>query len=319
MENYTPVSLLPYTTRPLYNDSPVPHNVSAISPLDPQLFTTIGQHAKNLVDGTPDPRYHSSEVILWLDGFVRSSAQSLAQARASAGRRATTPEFRRAEADILILNGLGTYFADLFRAALFYSVHEQTGDPAAATQSLAAARSARQAWVGTATHAATIYRKDISYGGPQFRRGSWADRTPAIDQQLAELEQHFAQASPQRASAAHAIAQVTHPAPRPAVSATHEPAATFHPGAELRLSLSARGASGAVLWYRHVSHAERWLSAPMQASGDHYTAAIPSAYTDSPFPLQYYFELRTSGSPVLYPGFNATLSSQPYFAVHTRA
>ena len=48
----TPVSILPLTGRPLYTDSPAPHNVSAISPLDPQLFTTIDQHAKDLISGT---------------------------------------------------------------------------------------------------------------------------------------------------------------------------------------------------------------------------------------------------------------------------
>ena len=46
-ELYTPVSILPPTGKPLYGDSPAPHNVSAISPLDPQLFSTIDQHAKD--------------------------------------------------------------------------------------------------------------------------------------------------------------------------------------------------------------------------------------------------------------------------------
>jgi hypothetical protein len=58
----------------------------------------------------------------------------LAAARAAAGKRARTPEFRRAEEDVLILNGLGTYYANIFRAALFYSMYEQTGDSAAAAQ-----------------------------------------------------------------------------------------------------------------------------------------------------------------------------------------
>ena len=55
-ELYTPVSILPSTGKPLYGDSPAPHNVSAISPLDPQLFSTIDQHAKNLITGTKDAR-----------------------------------------------------------------------------------------------------------------------------------------------------------------------------------------------------------------------------------------------------------------------
>jgi hypothetical protein len=75
----------------------------------------------------------------------------------------------------------------------------------------------------------------------------------------------------------------------------------------------------AVLWYRHVNHGERWLSMPMHGAGGEYAAAIPAAYTDSPYPLQYYFELRTARAATLHPALNATLSNQPYYAVYKRA
>ena len=45
---------------------------------------------------------------------------------------------------------------------------------------------------------------------------------------------------------------------------------------------------------------------------------IPGRYTDSPFPIQYYFEMRPrSGEPFLYPGLSLTPSPkpQPYFVV----
>ena len=57
----------------------------------------------------------------------------------------------------------------------------------------------------------------------------------------------------------------------------------------------------------------------MQHTNLTHTAPIPAAYTDSPYPLQYYFELRTATSATLHPAFNPTLSNQPYFAVHLRA
>ena len=117
-EMLTPVSILPYTGRAPYSDSPAPHNVSAISPLDPQLFTTIDQHAKDLVAGTKNARYNTSEVIAWLDAMVSTSTKGLTAARTAASNKSRTPEFRRAEEDILILNGLGTYYANLLRVAL---------------------------------------------------------------------------------------------------------------------------------------------------------------------------------------------------------
>jgi len=318
-EMLTHDSILPITDRPLYTDSPVPHNVSAISPLDPQLFTTIGQHAKDLVSGTKNARYNSSEVIQWLEAMVSTSTKGLAAARAAAGSRARTPQFRRAEEDILMLSGLGSYYANLFRAALFYSIYEQTGDSAAAAQTMGACRKARNAWAAMAARAKTVYSSDISYGSSPNRRGHWADRLPAIDVDVAALEKHFAESVTQKSSAQAAIQRVTTPSPRPVIAAIHKAPKSFHPGSELALSISTpANVSEAVLWYRHVNHGERWLTIPMQQSGTNHTAAIPASYTDSPYPLQYYFELRSATAATLYPAFNPTLSNQPYYAIHLR-
>jgi hypothetical protein len=56
----------------------------------------------------------------------------------------------------------------------------------------------------------------------------------------------------------------------------------------------------------------------MTREGDDVRAAIAGSYTNSPYPLQYYFVLETVGQAVMHPGFNATLSNQPYFAVWKR-
>jgi hypothetical protein len=54
----------------------------------------------------------------------------------------------------------------------------------------------------------------------------------------------------------------------------------------------------------------------MQANGTVFSAEIPAEYTQSPYALEYCFELRAkNGAAWLAPGFNAALSSQPYYAV----
>jgi hypothetical protein len=73
--------------------------------------------------------------------------------------------------------------------------------------------------------------------------------------------------------------------------------------------------TNAILWYRHVNHGERWLSISMQRVGNTCSAVIPSNYTSSPYPLQYYFELLSAEAATLHPVFNAALSNQPYFAL----
>jgi hypothetical protein len=68
--------------------------------------------------------------------------------------------------------------------------------------------------------------------------------------------------------------------------------------------------------YRHVNQAERFESVEMEPWSGTFRATIPAAYTDSPYPLQYYFEVRESAEKAwLYPGFAPDLGNQPYFVV----
>jgi hypothetical protein len=70
------------------------------------------------------------------------------------------------------------------------------------------------------------------------------------------------------------------------------------------------------LHYRRVNQAERWQSEHMQSNGRLWRAAIPSEYTQSPYALQYYFELKEAPeSAALYPGFSEQNTGQPYFVV----
>jgi hypothetical protein len=74
--------------------------------------------------------------------------------------------------------------------------------------------------------------------------------------------------------------------------------------------------TSARLYYRHVNQAERFESAAMEQRAGGYQASIPGAYTDSVFPLEYYFEVKQSPEKAwLYPGFAPDLSNQPYFVV----
>jgi len=318
-EIYYPISLLPPTGKPLYTDSPAPHNVGAISPLDPQLFSTIDQHAADLLDGTQNARYSPSEVIAWLEAMVESSTQALKAARAADNRRAALAAFRQAEEDILIMNGLGLYYANLFRAALCYALYLRAGDPHAAEASLSAYRKARDSWSAMAERASRIYKADISYGEIAIRRGHWRDRLPVIDQDLAALEQYFATKAAQNGSASVALAYIAKVPTRPSPAIEHIAPPSFRPGNDMPLSISVpESVTSAILWYRHVNHGERWLSVPMQRSGSTRSATIPGHYTDSPFPLQYYFELRAGEAATLHPVLDATLSNQPYFAVMPR-
>ena len=136
------------------------------------------------MSGAKNARYNTSEVIAWLEEMVATATRGLDAARKSAGAKGRTAEFRRAEEDILILAGLGAYYANLFRAALLYSIHEQTRRCRSGAPSVAAYRKAVDAWVAMAARAKTVYAADVSYGSTAFRRGHWVDRIPAMQQDV---------------------------------------------------------------------------------------------------------------------------------------
>ena len=315
-EIYYPISILPLKGKLIYSDSPAPHNVGAISPLDPQLFSTIDQHAADLLAGTPNARYSPSEVIAWLEEMVESSTRALNATRAANSRRTQLAAFRQVEEDILILSGLGLYYANLFRAALCYSIYLRTGDPRAGEASLTAYRKARDSWSVMAKRASSVYKPDISYGEIAVRRGHWLDRVSIIEDDLTALEQYFAVKPARTGSAQAALASLAKPPTRPSLAIEHVAPAAFRSGSDLSLSISvSETVTAAILWYRHVNHGERWISVSMQRSGTTYRVSIPGSYTDSPFPLQYYFELRAGEEATLHPLLNATLNNQPYFAL----
>ena len=115
-----------------------------------------------------------------------------------------------------------------------------------------------------------------------------------------------------------ALTAIAEPPPRPSSEVRHLAPDQFRPGSDLPLVLTAEAGVSAQLLYRHVNHGERWRSLPMSQEGDSQRGAIPGDYTNSPYPLQYYFVLQRGAQAWLWPGFNASLSNQPYLAVWKR-
>ncbi len=84
-----------------YSDTPSPKCFGTVSPLDPQLFSTIVDHVGDLLDGRANPKYSPIEVAQWLEDYTAASSQALASARLQATSH-SSPAFRRIEEDVLI-------------------------------------------------------------------------------------------------------------------------------------------------------------------------------------------------------------------------
>jgi hypothetical protein len=163
-----------------------------------------------------------------------------------------------------------------------------------------------------------VYMDDITVGEEPQQRGNWTDRLSAIDKDIAAIRQRLVGSSgSSQTRVAAAIAEVLGRPERWMPEVRHEPSKVFRAGQPLEILLSsAQPGINVKLYYRHVDQAERYESIMMDVKGRDYSATISAGYTNTEYPLEYYFEVKeANGRTGLYPGFNANLINQPYFVV----
>jgi hypothetical protein len=256
-----------------------------------------------------------------IEDYADEAAKHLAQAEAKAeGKR--KPEYRRMAIDVAMVAGLGRFFGAKFRSGVLYAIFEQSGDRSALEQSLKLYQKARNFWSELANRAGDVYKPDITIGENAVIRGHWLDRLPAIDEDIAfmanKLEQIPVSSVTQQDNVRLAIQEALGRPVRTSVVCHHSQPERYKAGQPMDIELSVEKTIGSArLYYRHVNHAERYETVEMHVSGKSYRATIPADYTNSQYPLQYYFELKEGPEKAwLYPGFTADLTNQPYFVVH---
>ena len=296
--------------------------LGAASSFDPQLFLGIDDYVDSLLNGnTFEHQYTPVEVAQWLEDLAGAAASNLATAKSRVSQPASSA-FRRLATDVAIQSGLGFFFAYKFRAGVLWSIYQKTGDENAKTAALEQYAKARQAWAGLAAVAKTVYKSNITYGLNQQMCGDWTDRLPGIDADIEAMKKGQVIGTPTHPGSATAAINAGQSRPtRPASGCHHDAPATFVAGKALAIVLSVAGSEtkSANLYYRRVNQAEQWQVQPMNANGGEFHGVIPSAYTQTNFPLQYYFALNKGDrGGVSFPGLDSTLANQPYFVVRLK-
>ena len=331
-EMYTNIAIVAETNPHPYSDTPGPRRLGTVSPLDPEFFSGIDEFADELINGKPSGKYSPAWVAERLDEAAELASARLREAKLKV-RDSSRAEFRRLATDIPIQAGLGRFFAARFRAGVLYALYLRSGHRPALEAAIKLNRTARTAWAEFAEPAKTPYLSDITYGPEFFQRGQWLDRLPAIDQDTADLEKLLKQSSTSDTAVQKTDPKVIEQAmqvvfnksqdnERPPLAELHTPPPSFQRGKPFPIVARVPKVGnlativGLRLRYRHVNQAEIWQSAEMERTGEDSHAVIAADYTDSPFPLQYYFQIRTgSGKAWLYPGLEARWHGQPYYFV----
>jgi hypothetical protein len=333
-EMYWNMPIVNASRRNPYSDSPSPKVLGAVSPLDPEFFLGLDEFAGELLGGKPSGKYSPAWVATQLEQDAENALTELQKAKSKVGDP-NNPEFRRLAADVTIQAGLGKFFAAKFRAGALYAIYQRSQYPPALEAALQTNRAARGVWAEFAGGAKGIYRDDVTFGPEYFQHGHWLDRLAAMDEDIVDMEAMLARPTGNATTALKADPKLVEQAMRAAVEKPnhaalsslaefHQPPATFKRGQPLAIVAHAPKTAVVRLRYRRVNQAEDWQMVEMEQSGKDFHAEITAAYTDSPFPLQYHFQVRTSDSAVrnpqsaicfLYPGLQPGWQGQPYFVV----
>ncbi|MFN8633809.1 MAG: hypothetical protein U0893_08150 [Chloroflexota bacterium] len=321
-EVYTNMPILEAGRPNHYRDTPDPKRFGTVSPHDPGLFTTVEEYADQLVAGHRDGRYSPLWVAAQLDALAERAIALLADARAATPDPVAV-EFRRLVADVSIQTALGRFFAAKLRAGVGYALYKRTDEVRLLAEAVAAYEAAQGAWVDAIT-AGQSYRDDITVGGEPFLRGHWSDRLAAIEDDLGDMRAELARVTDAAGDSSADLAPLTSlETPPPAVSYEHTPPATFERGQPLRVSLFAETDTSSLtvrLLCRPLNQALGYATVEMEGSHGQFYGTIPASATDTPYPIQYHFELRDGPTQAwLYPGLDETFSNRPYVVVRQSA
>lgn len=299
-----------------YTDTLAPKVFQNASPLDPQLFLSMREFAQELITTQKSGKYSPSEVAAWLEQWAT---------QAEAGVR-TVGELKSANArriaiDVRMQATLGRFFAAKFRAGVLYAIYEQTGARSALEAALQQYRAAQKSWAHGTDIAQAVYADDLSCSDRFDERGQWRDRMAGIAADIADVQQRLDSTDSADTKASRAIQDVLTPPNRRTPACRHMLPPPFHRNAAVEINLvisPSANLSDVQLLYRHVNQSEHFqiLSMRPGPQSGAYTGEIPAAYADSPYPLQYYFVLRTSANDAtLFPGFAPDPINQPYFVL----
>jgi len=312
-EMYLNMSLVDEANPGPYTDTPAPKIFGNVSSLDPQLFAGCNEFADARLKGIPLPKITPLEVAAQLDAWS-GGAEDLSAA--------TEPSnwYIRAAIDLQILRGLGRFFAAKMRAAVLLEIYAQTASEPAHQAALDSYRLARDAWSALARVASGAYAKDITFGPEPQLRGHWLDRLAAIEKDISAIESLPPPANnnatdPQTLAAL--LDEIANPPKPPAMpDIQYQPPKSIHRGDSLRIQIPVPKTPVSLrLCYRHLNQAEPYQYINMRQRYESIDATIDGSFTDSPFPLQYYFQWRTPDGVGIYPGFAENFRGQPYFVV----
>ena len=306
--------------KPMGTDMDKPTRFGNAPTFDPQMFCNGRELAMKLLKGESVSSYTPMDVADWLIELAAEAERAAIEIRGL--DEAQRPVVKRLLIDMQILAGLGRYFAGKFRGSCWGEVFLATWNQSALAKALEQMKQARDGWKDAVDHSHEVYQDDLTFGPGPHLRGSWQNRLAEIEREVKDLATFTLREWPEPDFDAAAAARATgllagHSLRGPATAKLSAPA-SYARGEAIEVRLDGAEDVEAVLHYRPVNQGQRWSSTPMTRQGGSFVATIPAETGDGPYHVQCYASLNGKITADVVPGFNATLSQQPYVVIAQR-
>jgi hypothetical protein len=166
-ELYTNMSIVDAAVPNPYSDTPSPKRFGTVSPLDPELFSTIDEYAAEIISDKPSGKYSPVDVIRWLNGLTQETTKLIADVVQQAGSEPNADR-RRLIADVKIQIGLGEFFARKIHSALLFAFYQQTRSRNILEESIKQYQAARDVGKGGADGRTGLRKRYYFWLGQSF-------------------------------------------------------------------------------------------------------------------------------------------------------
>jgi len=320
-ENMSIVNKAPFL--PYSYDLKKPSRFGMATSCDPQLLMSPQDLAKLIYNKLGINRYSPLTMANWLEKFSNNATKYIPKSKKIL--KEENPSLKILLVDITIQASIGQFFAEKFRSACFWEYFLLCKNKAVGIKALEKYIKARDQWQIAADISKEIYLPDLTYGPQSWLRGRWDDRLPAIERDIEEMKKKlnlkkFIKNSKKNKTINTNLKKMENWNYSQKIKVGHTPPRNFIYNQEIliKCSIELKKNFQGFIHYRHVNQSIKWERINLIQNNKYLSAIILSAYTKTPFPIQYYFEFKDKEKSLFSPGFNDNLSNQPYHLIRQK-
>ena len=289
---------------------------------DPQLIMSPKDVANYLYKKKLINRYSPLSMIVWLYKFSKDAKKNILKVK-SKNYEKNKSIFLRIYIDTIIQSAIGKFFTYKFKSSILWEYYLLTKCQKVGKKALSNYIKAKNSWEEAAIISRKYYLPDLSYGPQSWLRGRWDDRLPAIVEDINYMEKSLKQntkiAKPLKKNI-KMISLIENWNVDQNILISHIPPKNFKKGEAIYLSckLNKKNHLPAYLHYREVNQSKKWSKKKLIRVNEDYKSVISKTFTQTNYPIQYYFEFTGMVYSSFSPGFNNYLSNQPYHLIRQK-